>query len=149
MEHYYKVNQMCDLKIDLDNKDIEAWAKNIFYPTYKFLRYTGLKINNTSLVYRTKRGYHIYFNTNCISYSQILLIESFLGSDIRKQLYAYVEGNDILFRNKNQGESKEVYSFDRSLWLDSIVSDINKLKLSQRIVSFDTKVTKCKKRTRR
>lgn len=87
------------IKIDYDHKSIDAYIKKIL-PICEILAYKGIKFHCVS-VYTTKHGLHIYFSVEGLfSNTEILLIESLLYSDLRKQAINYVEDSDILFREK-------------------------------------------------
>lgn len=88
-----------ELKIDIDNHKFQRWI-GWFEWSYTQLRFAGVKLKSAR-VYRTLHGYHVYFGSNLLSRNEIVLVECFLGSDIKKQVYAFVEGNDILFARKN------------------------------------------------
>jgi hypothetical protein len=88
-----------DIKIDIDNRNWNSY-KRYFTRAIETVMQKHWLCN--PIVYKTKRGYHIYINVpDLIDYNECLLIECLLGSDTEKQRYAYLEGNDILFEEKD------------------------------------------------
>lgn len=93
------------LKIDVDFKSFRNWLKH-FNKTYTQLRYAGVKVE-CGEVYKTKHGYHIYLSQdNVLSKNEIIAIELILGDDRMRGAYSFVEGNDILFKEKNGVKEK-------------------------------------------
>jgi hypothetical protein len=122
---------MYQLKLDIDNKDIGKWFKEVFEPTYRFLRQYDKLIIWVCYVYKTRKGYHIYLRCHeikgkeSIGYNEILLQECLFGSDRLKQLYGYGESRDILFSIKKEGQSRETTDRVNTAKLKEIVERIN------------------------
>lgn len=112
------------LKIDYDKHSFLVWLSE-FGKRYSRLHDVGIVIDGGK-VFRTRHGYHIYLDMHekC-SYNTRLLVECFLMSDVLKQLYAYVEGNDILFVNKNNGASVSVFNLRLTTMLRRRIAMIN------------------------
>lgn len=116
---------MSILKIDWDYADMKRYL-NLFKKSYTLLKYKDFCIQYAE-VFNTKHGYHIYFIVfNELSNSEINMLECFLGSDIYKQIYFYIEDRDILFKSKNG--YKEVFNKTNTLKLNRIIKDINSKK---------------------
>lgn len=100
----YLVKQIEDpiIKLDLDSQE----ALNEFMNRVWIIKNLGLKIEKLEC-YETNHGYHIYlYLDNILTNFDILMIESLLGSDFRKQLYGYLKVKngtknwDVLFKEK-------------------------------------------------
>ena len=92
------------IKIDYDHKSIAKYINKIL-PIAEILYYDGLKLKCIG-AYDTAHGKHLYFTANKeFTTTEILLIESLLHSDLRKQAINYVEDTDILFKNKRGVEA--------------------------------------------
>jgi hypothetical protein len=62
-----------------------------------------------ALVYRTAKGYHLYYQVEYPSNTSkiyINLLECLLGSDLRKQTFFLGENRDVLFRRKKRVNEK-------------------------------------------
>ena len=126
---------MVEFKIDIDNHKFSNYLK-IFGFRYRMLRYAGVRLYSVH-VFRTKHGFHIYLYTKKIySFETILLIECFLNSDVNKQLYAFIEGKDILFREKHRKNytSREKYDVEKTKKLLNLIQKINKEQRKQKII---------------
>ncbi|MEM3264790.1 MAG: hypothetical protein QXH07_02435 [Thermoplasmata archaeon] len=90
------------LKIDYDGKSIDKYIKQV-YPILEILSYGAFSLSVDS-VYKTKHGWHIYYNVKYIGeqlmHGDLLLLEALLGSDLRKEAICLVEGTNILFEEK-------------------------------------------------
>jgi hypothetical protein len=89
------------LKIDWDGP-FRDWLR-LFRAQYAYLRASEMMLVSEVRVARTAHGWHIYIG--CCEDQQddplaVNVLECLLGSDVRKQVYFYVEGNDILFKRK-------------------------------------------------
>lgn len=90
------------IKLDLDSQE----ALNEFINRIWIIKNLGLKVNTVEC-YDTKHGYHLYlYLDNILTNFDILIIETLLGSDFKKQLYNYLkmkngtENWDVLFEEK-------------------------------------------------
>ena len=106
------------IKIDYDHKSIAKYIKKIL-PIAEILYYDGLKLKCIG-AYDTAHGKHFYFIANKeLATLEVLLIESFLYSDLRKQAINYIENTDILFSNKRGVETsfniKDINKINRGL----------------------------------
>jgi len=112
------------IKIDIDNHKFNEYIKH-FKKMYNLIS-CKIQFDNAQ-VFRTKHGYHIYIKQNrVISKKEINVIECLLGSDLFKQAYYYLEGNDILFKIKNG--VAERYADNETKKLNKIINTINKKK---------------------
>lgn len=92
------------IKVDYDHKSIAKYINKIL-PIAEILYYEDLKLKCIG-AYDTAHGKHLYFTANKeLTTTEILLIESLLYSDLRKQAINYVEDTDILFKNKRGVEA--------------------------------------------
>jgi hypothetical protein len=90
------------LKIDVDGS-FREWF-DFFKKQYP---YFSIRVKfNDSAVFRTMHGLHIYLYTLAKMGRDKNLLECLLGSDIRKQNYYFVEGDDVLFKDRELYVSK-------------------------------------------
>ncbi len=135
------------VKIDVDCSD-ETLFKS-FYEWLKWFSYSYPMIMTRSIlfndcsVFRTKHGFHVYLHVKGASAkgkssgSNLDLVghlECLLGSDLRKQLYCFVEGNDILFSQK-EGR-KEIYDRAKTLKLFNLIRSCVGYVIQKRTVDF-------------
>ncbi len=125
------------IKIDIDNHSFRDWLK-LFKFRYSYIRQFNKEKIAVAVVYKTKKGYHIYMYDMTYDYNTILLLECLYGSDINKQLYAYAEGKDILFRDKFNGKSREKYDKKKTLLLNKVIDEINKN--TKQVKVFEVKI---------
>ena len=129
------------IKIDIDYRNFHKWILH-FKVMYWVLRYGGV-IFNYGVVYKTKKGFHVYLDQDkTLSKNEINLIECFLGSDLFKQGYSWVEQRDVLFRIKN-GIVNEHLDRTRTRKLNAAIDKINGRKF--KMVSIVIPTTKVKR----
>jgi len=102
MKYLLKTHENPVIKLDLDSQE----SLNEFINRIWIIKNLGLKVDSI-VCYDTRHGYHIYlYLDNILTNFDMLIIESLLGSDFRKQLYNYLkmkngtENWDILFEEK-------------------------------------------------
>ena len=82
-----KSNSDSIIKLDLDGKS----SFSNFMSRIWILKYLGLCINTTE-VFHTNNGYHVYIYTaNKLDAKELLLIQTLLGSDYRHSLYSFLK----------------------------------------------------------
>ena len=113
---------MNELKIDLDNISFNTFCIN-FKKTYFQLKFVKINISKSS-VYKTKKGYHIFLYLLKNNLNNRLLLECFFLSDVKKQLYAFIEQKDILFDVKNNYSVKFLKRNTNKL--NKIIDEINR-----------------------
>lgn len=125
------------LLLDIDDKRFMGWLR-YFYVRYSRLHETGLYIS-LGKVFMTRKGFHIYLLEDSSSIIDMLdtrlLLESFLGSDINKQFYGYLERNDILFKVK-KGVLNEKESVYKTSLLQEEINKVNLKRTNLNIVSL-------------
>lgn len=102
------------LLIDWDSKQFGVWLRNFRFVYARLYRYSYLLISRAT-VYRSKQTghYHIILSHSGIinsllkSYYQALFM-----SDVKKELYYYIEGSNCLFEVKRKRGTKSVYVYD-------------------------------------
>jgi hypothetical protein len=124
-----------ELLIDWDSKQFGVWLRNFKFVYGRLYRYGYLHISGAN-VYRSKHTghYHIilYYSGVAVplvrSYYQALFM-----SDVKKELYYYIEGSNCLFEVKRKRGAKSVYEFDVSMSrrLTRHITKINQFKQYQ------------------
>ena len=124
-----------ELLIDWDSKQFGVWLRSFKFVYGRLYRYGYLHISGAN-VYRSKHTghYHIilYYSGVAVplvrSYYQALF-----RSDVKKELYYYIEGSNCLFEVKRKRGAKSVYEFDvtMSKRLNRQIAHINQFKQYQ------------------
>lgn len=102
------------LLIDWDSKQFNKWLRHFRFTYARLFRYGYITITGTN-VYKSKqtKHYHIilYYEGVTIplikSYYQALFL-----SDVKKELYYYLEGSNCLFEVKRKRGKQSVYEYD-------------------------------------
>ncbi len=125
------------IKIDVDDHRFNDYLKLLSF-RYRMLRYSGFKIEKAN-VFKTKHGFHVYFTSGFKrTFNENLLLESLLGSDLNKQLYAFIEKKDVLFKEKHRKNyvSREKHDENKTMKLLSLIKEINNEKRKQTIIKI-------------
>lgn len=115
-----------EIKLDIDN---HSWGRYLKFFAHNWGMIRAAKRIETVAqnTYLTRKGYHIYMTlSKPVPYDEALLIECLLGSDRNKQLHAYCDTVDILFRAKH-GRNNEIFSKKHTAELDSILLKVNQV----------------------
>ncbi len=103
------------IKLDYDFISLRKVIKTLVPAWRHIAAAKNLRLAGTD-AYMTAHGWHIYlFITNPIKFEELLLIECLLGSDIKKQRYAYAEGHDILFKYKQGRQEQYDYAASKKI----------------------------------
>ena len=123
------------IKLDIDTHQFDKWLRH-FRTAYTLLRSKEGIFLTIAKVKETRKGYHVYIAGKYLPFRTILFFECLLGSDPKKQLYAYTERADILFQNKNNGRSIERSAKSETKKLNRAIRQINRAHVTHRIYEF-------------
>ena len=132
--------QLCELKVDWDGYFDEYLAK-VRMPLDQ-LSFANIKfVVGKTKVFRTKHGFHVYYyyinrGKPMVVSGVICLWECLLYSDTKKQVYTYIEGDDILFSKKDGYVAK--YDKERTAQLKTLMKKI--YGASHKITSYDVDI---------
>lgn len=131
-----------ELKIDIDNRDFGKWLVDFEYAYALIYSKRDIQITFGD-VFRTRHGYHIYMKYNSMAKKSDAqfrnLLECLLFSDVKKQLFMYLEGNDILFRKKNKiSEQHEAFLASK---LNAVILKVNRSRMifEKHVINIETK----------
>lgn len=102
------------LLIDWDSKQFGVWLRNFRFVYARLYRYDRIWISKAT-VYRSKQTGHYHI---ILSYAGVIssLLKSYYQalfmSDVKKELYYYIEGSNCLFEVKRKRGTKSVYVYD-------------------------------------
>ncbi len=120
------------IKVDWDNKDWVKYKKLFKFRYETLLSYNMIEIEKGE-VYKTKHGYHIYYDVYWIvDDNERWIMEALLGDDINRMLYNYCESEDILFNYKNGYEVKLDKTKTQSL--QKLINNINNNPIKRQVI---------------